>query len=65
MVESLTTHTHITKGAIGVFFRKNVRYAFCCFQNIVVFILNSTNSIDKVKFNIMKTKFFLNFILKG
>lgn len=37
--EELTTDAHITKGAIGVSFRKNViRYAFCCFQNLVLLI---------------------------
>jgi hypothetical protein len=59
----LTTEAHITKSVTGIFFRKNIRcYACSCFQNVVLLILNSTNSIDKVKFNIIKTKCFLIFI---
>ncbi len=34
-----------------------------CFQNVVFLIFyNSTNSIDKVKFKKLKTKYFLNFL---
>ena len=34
-VKELTTAAHITKGVIGVFFRKNViRFGCCCFQNV-------------------------------
>jgi hypothetical protein len=52
-----------------VFFRKNVRrYAFCCFQNIVFYVLNhylnSTNPIDKVNFNLIKTKKLLIYFSK-
>ena len=58
----LATEAHITECVIGVFFRKNViRYAFGCFQNVVLLVLNSTNSIDKVNFNIIKTKNLFNF----
>jgi len=56
-MKELTTEAHITKRVICIIFRKNVsRYFFCCFQNVVLYILNSTNSIDKVKFIIIKTK---------
>ncbi len=61
MPRDLATEAHITECVISVFFRKNViRYAFGCFQNIVFLIsniiLNSTNPIDKVNFNIIKSK---------
>ncbi len=57
----LATDAHITKSVIGIFFRKNViRSAFGCFQNMIflvsTIILNSTNPIDKVNFNIIKSK---------
>jgi hypothetical protein len=62
-VRELTTEAHITKGVISIFFWKNVKcYAFGCFQNVVLLVLNSTNSIDKVKFNIIISKSFLIFI---
>ena len=61
----LATHAHITEGVICVFFRKDVvRYSLDCFQNINYFYLNSTNSIDKVKFYIIKTKNLYNYFWK-
>jgi len=58
----LTAHAHITKSVMCEFFRKNVmRCVSCCFQNVVLYCLNSTNPIDKVNFIIMKTKRLFNF----
>ena len=70
LLRGLATEAHITKGVICIFFWKNViRYAFGCFQNIVLYgfkyDLNSTNSIDKVNFNIIITKKKLNYFMKN
>ena len=62
----LTTEAHITKSVISIFFRETKICCVCrCFQSVVFLIFyNSTNSIDKVKFNIVKTKRFFNFLQK-
>ncbi len=41
-----------------------MRCISCCFQNVVINCLNSTNPIDKVNFIVKKTKRLFNFFEK-
>jgi hypothetical protein len=70
LLSQLATEAHTTtRCVISIFCRRNkIRYALVCFQNVVFYmvsiqILNSSNSIDKVNFNIIISKNLLNFFL--